>query len=279
MISAQESEVLRLNLENLCKAASQVHLRYWRKLESVEKKGEIDLVTIADKEAEKVIVSMIQEWYPGHAILGEEGGILGSPSDYRWIIDPIDGTTNFAHGLPIFSCSIGLEHCGKMIAGAVCAPVLGELFLGTRGHGATRNGEKVHVSQTETLLDGMIVTGFPYNRAQILPWILGNIGRFIGSARGVVRLGSAAYDLACVASGSTDAYYEANLKPWDVAAGSLLVEEAGGRMSNFSGNPFDVHGCELVASNGRLHPAVLEILAEHAHLLPPQFPTEALPKP
>ncbi|MGF1574284.1 MAG: inositol monophosphatase family protein [Sumerlaeia bacterium] len=268
MLSTQDSQSLLAQLSALCRAAAEVHLQYWRALKSVEKKGDIDLVTVADKESEAVIVSLIQQWFPDHGILGEEGGVLGGQSDYRWIIDPIDGTTNFAHGLPIFSCSIGLEHRGTMIAGAVYAPVLDELYLASLGNGTTRNGEKVHVSQNENLIDGIIVTGFPYNRSEILPWILGNMGRFIGETRGVIRYGSAAYDLACIAAGYTDAFYEANLKPWDVAAGSLLVTEAGGRLSDFSGNGFNVHGREIVASNGGIHPVVLGILAEHAHLLP-----------
>lgn len=268
ILSQTDADSLLQHLQLLSISAGAVHLRHWRNLDGIEKKGDIDLVTIADKQAEAVIVELIQALYPSHAILGEEGGIIGGPSEYRWIIDPIDGTTNFAHGLPIFSCSIGLEYQGEMLGGAVYAPVLDELFLACKGHGTTRNGEKVHVSTNETLIDGMIVTGFPYNRAKILPWILANLGRFIGEARGVVRYGSAAYDLACIAAGCTDAFYEANLKPWDVAAGSLLVEEAGGRLTDFSGNPFNVHGVEIVASNGGLHEIVLQILAENAHLLP-----------
>ena len=273
-MNATEKAQLESFLHDLAHAAGEVQLRYWRSLKSVEKKGDIDLVTIADKETEVLLVSLIQAKFPGHAVLGEEGGAQGADrsADYRWILDPIDGTTNFAHGLPIFSCSIGLEYRGEMLAGCVYAPAINELYSAIQGHGCWRNGSKVHVSQTETLIDAMVVTGFPYNRAAILPWILANLGKFISGARGVVRFGSAAYDLACIAAGNSDCFYEANLKPWDVAAGSLLVTEAGGRMSDFHGNRFDVYGNQLVATNSLIHPLILEILAEHQHLLPAQEP-------
>lgn len=265
-LSHRDADELRGKIEIMCREAGKIQLRHWRKIDQVEKKGDIDLVTIADKESEAQIIDRIREFFPQHLILAEEGGFLGPASDYVWIIDPLDGTTNFAHGLPIFAVSIGLHHKGRAIAGGVYAPALGELYLAARKHGTTRNGQLVQVSKTDELINTMITTGFPYEREAVLDWIMLNLREFVSQCRGVVRMGAASYDLACIASGTMDAFYETDLKPWDMAAGQLLVEEAGGKVTNFKGEEFDLHGRQLVATNGTsLHDQVVEILKANPH--------------
>jgi len=265
-LTEKESEEFRKNIEAMCRAAGKIHIKHWRNLDAVEKKGDIDLVTISDKEAEEKVINMIQAIYPDHDILAEESGARGDDSEYLWIIDPLDGTTNFAHGIPIFSVSIGLQHKGKTIAGGVYAPAIDEMYLATLGHGTTRDGKKVTCSKTPSLIDAMVVTGFPYNRSAIIDWILENLRYFISNARGVVRFGSAAYDLASIAGGSLDIFYEANLHSWDMCAGALLVTEAGGKMSSFSGGEFDLYAGEMIATNGtELHKLVVEQMKKNPH--------------
>lgn len=265
-LSHRQADELREKIELMCREAGEIQLRHWRKIDQVEKKGDIDLVTIADKQSEAHIIERIREFFPQHLILAEEGGFLGPASDYVWIIDPLDGTTNFAHGLPIFAVSIGLHHKGRPIAGGVFAPALNELYLAARKFGTTRNGEPVAVSKTTELINTMITTGFPYQREFVLDWIMHNLREFVSKCRGVVRMGAASYDLACIAAGNMDAFYETDLKPWDMAAGQLLVEEAGGKITNFKGEEFDLHNRQLVASNGtELHELVVEILKANPH--------------
>lgn len=268
-LSVSQAIDWRVFLTDLSRLAGSILMRHWRKLETYERKGAIDLVTIADKECEAAVVAAIRARYPDHRILGEEGGTSGDgASPYRWIIDPLDGTTNFAHGMPLFSVSIAVEHEGALIAGAVYAPVLKDLCLAVRGHGATRNGAPIRVSKTETLADALLVTGFPYDRVKLIDWLMPTLGNHLVRSQGILRLGSAALDLSLVAAGHLDGFYELNLHPWDVAAGALLVEEAGGRMSDFLGGPFGVEGRRLVATNGLIHDEVLAVLA----LNPPPAP-------
>lgn len=265
-LTVSEAVDWRVFLGDLSHLAGAILLRHWRKLDTYERKGAIDLVTIADKECEAALTEAIRRRYPDHRILGEEGGTSGDPaSPYRWIIDPLDGTTNFAHGMPLYSVSIAVERDGATIAGAVFAPVLGDLCMAVRGHGATRNGAPIRVSKTETLADALLVTGFPYNRAEIVDWLMGTLGNHLVRSQGLLRLGSAALDLSFVAAGHLDGFYELNLNPWDVAAGALLVEEAGGRMSNFDGAPFTLEGRRMVASNGLIHDEMLRVVA----MIPP----------
>lgn len=248
----------------LAQEAGAVLMRHFRNLDGYEKKGAIDLVTVADKEAEEAIVAGVRARFPSHAILAEEGGATG-PQDaaFTWVIDPLDGTTNFAHGMKNFSTSIAVLHDGHPVAGAVHAPALDELFLAARGEGATLNGRTIRVSPVQDLGDALLVTGFPYNRREMLDWLMPTMGSFVSKAQGLLRLGSAALDLSYVAAGFLEGFYEIGLHPWDMAAGALIVEEAGGRMSTFTPDePFTIYSKRMVASNGRIHDEMLRVLDE-----------------
>lgn len=230
---------------------------------SISKKGAIDLVTEIDVAIEREFRAMVAERYPEHDVLGEEfGGAEGrSPARHCWIFDPIDGTTNFAHGVPIFCASLALEIDGVVAVGAVYDPMRDELFTAERGAGAWLNGQRLRVSETDTLIDALLVTGFPYSVQQDPTEILGLFARFIAQARAVRRLGSAALDVCYVAAGRMDAFWEKGLGPWDIAAAALMVEEAGGRISDYDGRPFHARSGRLVASNGALHGLMLETIA------------------
>jgi myo-inositol-1(or 4)-monophosphatase len=229
----------------------------------VDKKGTIDLVTEVDLECERMCRTVIAERFPDHDILAEElsSGPLQEPtSRYRWVFDPLDGTTNYAHGLPVFCASLALEIDGRAEVGAIYDPTRRELFTGERGEGAFLNGSRLRVSGTDALLDALIVTGFPYDVHQKLSELIAMFSAFLGQARAVRRLGSAALDLCYVAGGRFDGFWEQSLKPWDVAAGALIVEEAGGRVTGMDGTRFDPAAAHLVASNGRIHDAMLEVI-------------------
>ena len=230
----------------------------------ISNKGDIDLVTEADLASERLIVERVRSYHPRHAILAEEAGDVaaagGGESEYKWIVDPLDGTTNYAHGYPVFCVSIALEHEGRVVVGVVYDPVRDELFAAERGEGATLNGRRVRVSATDDLGGALLCTGFPYDVRE-----RGDFARhfrnFIMSAQSVRRDGAAALDLAYVASGRFDGFYEEGLRPWDVAAGVLLVEEAGGRVTHYDGRPFDHYHPPIAASNGLVHDAMLRVLA------------------
>jgi len=230
----------------------------------VEKKGAIDLVTEVDLECERVCRQVIAERFPGHDILAEELSRPGerASSRYRWVFDPVDGTTNYAHGLPIFCASLALEIDGWAEVGAVYDPSRRELFTAERGVGAFLNGAPLRVSTTETLLDSLLVTGFPYDVHKQTRDLLEMFGAFLGTARAVRRLGSAALDLCYVAAGRFEGFWEQHLKPWDVAAGALIAAEAGGRVTGMDGSPFDPAAAHLVASNGRIHDAMLGVIRD-----------------
>ncbi|HVF41928.1 MAG TPA: inositol monophosphatase family protein [Pyrinomonadaceae bacterium] len=231
----------------------------------VSNKGDIDLVTEADIAAERLIVERIRSYHPRHAILTEESGDVVSPgeagSEYKWVIDPLDGTTNYAHGYPVFCVSIALEHEGRVVLGVVYDPTRDELFAAERGGGATLNGRGLRVSETDELNGALLCTGFPYDVRD-----RGDFARhfrnFIMRAQSVRRDGAAALDLAYVAAGRFDAFYEEGLRPWDVAAGVLLVEEAGGRVTHYDGSPFQIYTPPIAASNGLIHEAMLEVLRQ-----------------
>jgi myo-inositol-1(or 4)-monophosphatase len=232
---------------------------------SVNKKGTIDLVTEVDLECERMCRDVLAERFPDHDILAEElssGPAQVASSRYRWVFDPLDGTTNYAHGLPVFCASLALEIDGEAVAGAVYDPTRKELFTGERGAGAFLNGTRLHVSETGALLDALLVTGFPYDVHQRLQPLLAMFGAFLGQARAVRRLGSAALDLCYVAAGRFDGFWEQSLRPWDVSAGALIVEEAGGRITGMDGTRFDPAAAHLVASNGRIHQAMLRVIDE-----------------
>ena len=230
----------------------------------VDKKGTIDLVTEIDLECERMCRAVIGERFPDHAILAEEfgGADAGGDSRFRWIFDPLDGTTNFAHGLPIYCSSLGLEIDGERAVAAIYDPSRKELFTAERGQGAYLNGEALRVSESAALLESLLVTGFPYDMHKQSGDLVELFGAFLGRARAVRRLGSAALDLCYVAAGRFDAFWEQHLKPWDVAAGALIVEEAGGRVTGMSGEPFDPAAAHLIASNGRVHDEILAVIRE-----------------
>ena len=230
---------------------------------SVAKKGEIDLVTEVDLECERMCRTVIAERFHDHDVLAEEQGTGPSAprgSRYRWIFDPLDGTTNYAHGLPIFCSSLGLEIDGRVQVGAIYDPTRKELFTGERGHGAYVNGRALKVSAATAIGDALLVTGFPYDVHTHTGDLVAMFAAFLGRARAVRRLGSAALDLCYVAAGRFEGFWEQHLKPWDVAAGGLIVEEAGGRITGMDGSPFDPAAAHLVASNGHIHGQMLDVI-------------------
>jgi myo-inositol-1(or 4)-monophosphatase len=221
-----------------------------------------NLVTEMDARAEELIVGRLAAAFPDDAVLGEERGASAGRSGRRWIIDPLDGTTNYAHGLPTFAVSIGLEVDRRVELGVVFDPNLDELFVAERGRGATVNDRPLAVSPTETLDESLLATGFPYNIRVAKDNNLREYAAFSVRARAVRRMGSAVLYLAWLAAGRLDGYWELRLGPWDVAAGSLLVEEAGGRVTSLTGGVLDLDAPSLIASNGRVHDAILAVLQE-----------------
>jgi myo-inositol-1(or 4)-monophosphatase len=236
--------------------------RFGRSIQ-IKNKGDIDLVTEADIAAERVIIDRIQSYYPSHMILAEESGEtvrVGGSSEWKWVVDPLDGTTNFAHGYPCFCVSIALEHAGVIELGVIYDPGRDELFAAERGQGATLNDRTIQVSETYDL-NRALFTGFPYDARERQDFEH-HLHQFIMHAQGVRRDGSAALDLAYVASGRFDGFWEVGLHPWDVAAGVLLIEEAGGRVSRYDGSAFDIYTPPIVASNGLIHDAMMRVLIE-----------------
>jgi myo-inositol-1(or 4)-monophosphatase len=229
----------------------------------VVKKGAIDLVTEVDLEIERMFRAMIAERFPDHTVLAEEMGEGGgSDARHRWVFDPLDGTSNYASGIPIFCSTLALEVDGVPVVGAVFDPMRNELFTAERGVGAWLNGERLQVSETARLSDGMLVTGFPYDVRERLDDLLGLFGAFLARARAVRRLGSAAIDLCWTAAGRMDAFWEQGLKAWDVMAGGLLVQEAGGRVTAIDGSPWNPHSGHVIASNGHLHDEIVAVVRD-----------------
>src|SRR3979411_1933656 len=253
----------------IAREAGALLVHYFHQHLKVEYKGDADLVTAADRASEVLIRERIQQQFPGHDVLGEEQGLNDQGSDYRWYVDPLDGTTNFAHGYPVFCVSMALERRssgeradgqGVRIAGVVYDPTRDECFAGEEGRGAQLNGEKIHVSQIAKLNESLVATGFPSHKRHKNP----NIHfyhQITLRTHGVRRAGSAALDLCNVACGRFDGFWEFNLNPWDTAAGVLIVQEAGGMVSDFDGSPFELNSRETLASNGLVHPALLREFA------------------
>jgi myo-inositol-1(or 4)-monophosphatase len=232
-----------------------------------EYKGDVDLVTVADRTVEKLIRTRLSETFPDHGIYGEEGTRERLDAEFRWYVDPLDGTTNFAHGFPQFCVSMGLEHRpagirpdedGVLAAGVIYDPTRDELFTAERGRGARLNGKPIHVARTAGLAEALLATGFPSRKRHASP----NVHfyhEFTLRSHGVRRAGSAALDLAYVAAGRLDAFWEFNLNPWDTAAGILLVTEAGGRVTSFAGDPYRLDSREILATNGLIHGELVEL--------------------
>jgi myo-inositol-1(or 4)-monophosphatase len=228
---------------------------------SVRYKGEVDIVTEMDEKAERVIREILLESFPTYGLLAEEGGEQLGQEDARWIVDPLDGTTNYAHGLPIFCVSIALEKASEVALGVVHDPMRAETYVAERGGGATLNTEPIKVSDTEELIRALIATGFPYDRSQMTQ-IIDLFGQFTLLTQNIRRLGSAALDLCYVAAGRFDGYYERGQWPWDIAAGALILEEAGGKVTDYLGRELDLEGEDIVASNGHLHSAMTALTGE-----------------
>jgi len=226
-------------------------------------KGEVDFVTEIDEEAERVIREELLGTFPTHGMLAEEGGELAGEGDARWIVDPLDGTTNYAHGLPIFCVSVALERAAEeVVLGVVHDPMREGTFVAERGRGAILNGRPISVSDTDEPIRALMATDFPYDRER-MPETLELFGRISALSRGTRRLGAAALDLCYVAAGRLEGYYMRGVRPWDLAAGSLIVREAGGKLTDYRGDVLDLDGGEVVASNGRLHPAMTRLIGEY----------------
>ncbi|MBM4264535.1 MAG: inositol monophosphatase [Deltaproteobacteria bacterium] len=235
----------------------------WQEPKQIDFKGAIDLVTTVDREAERRIVEILQQHFPGHSILAEEEtDLVGSENGYRWILDPLDGTTNFAHSYPQFCVSIALTFNHQTILGLVYDPLRRECFRAVRGSGATLNGNPIRVSLTSELDRSLLATGFPYDHREKAKYYLSFFEAFMTRTQGIRRAGAAALDLCYVACGRIDGFWELNLKPWDVAAGTLIVHEAGGQLSDFTGDEFSLTGNQTLASNGAIHGEMLGVLSE-----------------
>lgn len=223
-------------------------------------KGTVDLVTQSDTEAQREILELISARFPGHDVFAEEGYAMEKGADYRWYIDPLDGTTNFAHRFPVFTVSIALEKGGKVVLGVVHDPTREEMFWALEGRGAYLNGEKINVSSIDELDRSIVATGFPYDVRESEINNIDNFVNFVTRVQAIRRCGSAAMDLCYVACGRFDGFWELKLKPWDVAAGSLIVREAGGMMSDFHNREFSIHSQQTLATNGLIHRQMIDVL-------------------
>ena len=255
-----EDDLKRIALKAV-KEGGAILMKYLGKIESIDYKGEINLVTEADRRSEEVILNIIKDNYPDHRILAEETGESGNSSPFKWIIDPLDGTTNYAHGYPCFCVSLAVEHEEEVIYGAVYDPVKDELFTAEKGKGAFLNGKEIKTSSTKQLDQSLLCTGFPYDVRDDMDSNMVNFRTFLMKSQAVRRDGSAALDLCYTAAGRFDGFWEQKLFPWDVAAGGLLVTEAGGKLSNFKGENFSIYDNEIVASNGIIHDQMVEALS------------------
>lgn len=248
-------------MTDIAREAGALLLPYFQRRIGFEYKGDVDLVTDADRASEKLIVSRIRDTWPAHDLMGEEGSRRESGSDYRWYVDPLDGTTNFAHGFPVFCVSLGLEHKGELIAGVLFDPTRDELFSAEKGSGAYLNGQRIQVSKTRDLCESLLATGFPSHKRHKNPNIY-FYHTITLKSHGVRRAGSAALDLANVAAGRVDGFWEFNLNPWDTAAGVVVVREAGGVVTRMDGTPFRIDSRETLASNGIIHQELMDVMAD-----------------
>lgn len=260
-VAANQSLDLISPMQAMAREAGSLLMDYFRQHVKIEYKGDVDLVTVADRNSEALILERIRHQFPTHDVMGEEGTRIETGSDYKWYVDPLDGTTNFAHGFPVFCVSLAVERLGQRIAGVIYDPTRDEMFSAELGSGARLNGEAIHVSTTPTLGECLIATGFPSQKRHKNPNIY-FYHQLTLRTHGVRRAGSAALDLCNVASGRFDGFWEFNLNPWDTAAGVLIVEEAGGKVTDFSGGEFQIASRETLASNGLVHGALLQEFQE-----------------
>lgn len=244
------------------RGAGDILLNYYSQDLRMEMKDEINPVTIADTESEKFIIETIQARFPEHSILAEERPEIETESDYLWVIDPLDGTTNYAHQFPLFCVSIALHHKGKPLLGVIYEPLRDEFFYGESGGGATLNDEQISVSDVESLKRAFLTTGFAYDVHSSAEDNVDNFRAFLKRALAIRRGGSAALDLAYVACGRFDGFWEMKLHPWDTAVGILLVEEAGGEVTKFNSEPFSIYDVEILATNGLIHDEMVSVLRE-----------------
>jgi myo-inositol-1(or 4)-monophosphatase len=234
---------------------------YFGNISDIRKKGAIDLVTEADTASEEIIIGIIREAFPGHSILAEESGLDQEDEHHQWIIDPLDGTVNFAHQVPIFSISIAYAFKGTPVMGIVFNPVTGELFSAVAGEGAFLNNSPIHVSSTRVMQESLLATGFPYDHLSIFDTITDRLKNCLRAAQGIRRLGSAAIDICALACGRFDGYWEQNLHPWDTAAAVLIAAEAGAVVTDFTNNPYTIDKKEILATNGNIHAEMISLLS------------------
>src|SRR6478735_1899694 len=242
--------------------AGRLLLEKFGRITTITKKGDINLVTEADLASEALIIERIKSYYPKHSILAEESGeavTIGGENTWKWIIDPLDGTTNFAHGYPCFCVTLALEHEGEIVIGVTFDPTRNELFAAEKGQGASLNFKPIHVSATQRMSESLLVTGFPYDFKDRHDFAR-HLTSFLLGARGVRRDGSAAIDMAYVACGRFDGFWEEGLNPWDIAAGVLMIREAGGLVTNYDGSPLSIYKPPICASNGVIHDEMLAVL-------------------
>lgn len=252
--------ILETSVE-IAREAGALLTHFFERRIGFELKGDFDLVTEADRASEKLIVERLRSYFPSHGIVAEEGGGHESPSEYRWYVDPLDGTTNFAHGYPTFNVTLALERGDEIVCGVVYDPTRNEVFTAERGSGAFLNNRRIHVSKATTLADSLLSTGFP-SRKRHLNVNIHFYHQLAMLTHGVRRGGAAAIDLAYVACGRLDGFWEFKLNPWDMAAGSLLVSEAGGRISDMRGGPLSLRGPHVVANNGHFHDELIGLFEE-----------------
>jgi myo-inositol-1(or 4)-monophosphatase len=255
-----ENAELRAFAEKIARGAGEILRRNYGLRQTIHFKGEINLVTDVDHESEAYLIGRIREAYPDHGVLSEESPELHSGSLYRWIIDPLDGTTNYAHGYPCFGVSVAVERQGTVVAGAVYDPLLDESFTAALGGGASRNGKPIAVSETRELRKSLLATGFAYDVRSSSDNNFDYFRAFVLTGQAIRRDGSAALDLCYLACGRFDGFWELKLKAWDTAAGLLILHEAGGVSSRLDGGPYDIHQPDLLASNGLIHGQMVEVL-------------------
>jgi myo-inositol-1(or 4)-monophosphatase len=255
-MNPNHSQDLILPMQSIAREAGALLMDFFHQQVKIEYKGDADLVTVADRKSEALILERIRKQFPTHDIMGEEGTRIESGSDYKWYVDPLDGTTNFAHGFPVFCVSLAVQYRGQGAAGVIYDPTRDEMFAAELGKGALLNGQSIHVSATARLAECLVGTGFPSQKRHKSPNIY-FYHQLTLRTHGVRRAGSAALDLCNVACGRFDGFWEFNLNPWDTAAGVLIVQEAGGRVTNFSGGPFRLDSRETLASNGLVHDALI----------------------